>query len=178
MPDGSSRSADPLDVYRRPATSFVARFIGTTNLLPGTRGSDGILRVTGREFAVSGDTATEDVVISVRPEDAHLQVGDPPERNALPGTVVFVRDLGEMFECYVDCGLDANVVVAGSPRERVDVQQGQQVSVSFPRGGVRRGGRERADVSERREAHPRRLPGARPPAPDARDLLRGAVRRS
>lgn len=122
----------PLDVYRRPATSFVARFIGTTNLLSGTRGSDGILRVTGREFSVSGDTATEDVVISVRPEDAHLQVGDLPERNALPGTVVFVRDLGEMFECYVDCGLDANVVVAGSPRERVDVQQGQQVSVSFP----------------------------------------------
>ena len=29
-----------------------------------------------------------------------------PERNALPGTVVFVRDLGELFECYVDCGLD------------------------------------------------------------------------
>jgi putative spermidine/putrescine transport system ATP-binding protein len=122
----------PLDVYRRPATSFVARFIGTTNLLAATRGGDGVLRVVGREFDVSGDVATGDVVISVRPEDAHLQVGEPPERNSLPGTVVFVRDLGEMFECYVDCGSDANIVVAGSPRERVQVQQGQHVTVSFP----------------------------------------------
>ena len=122
----------PLDVYRRPATSFVARFIGTTNLLPGTRGSDGVLRVSGCEFAVSGDAVPGNVVISVRPEDAQLSLGNPPERNALPGTVVFVRDLGEMFECYVDCGLDDNVVVAGSPRERVEVQQGQRVAVSFP----------------------------------------------
>jgi putative spermidine/putrescine transport system ATP-binding protein len=124
---------EPLEVYRRPATSFVARFIGTTNLLPATRGSDdGILRVSGREFAVSGDATSGDVVISVRPEDAHLSIGDPPERNALPGTVVFVRDLGEMFECYVDCGLEDNVVVAGSPRERVQVRQGERVAVTFP----------------------------------------------
>ena len=45
---------------------------------------------------------------------------------------MFVRDLGEMFECYVDCGLDDNVVVAGSPRERVQVEQGQRVAISFP----------------------------------------------
>ena len=88
--------------------------------------------MAGREFAVTGDEAAGDVVISVRPEDAHLVLGDPPERNALPGTVVFVRDLGEMFECYVDCGLGDNVIVAGSPRERVQVQQGQRVTVSFP----------------------------------------------
>jgi putative spermidine/putrescine transport system ATP-binding protein len=122
----------PLDVYRRPATSFVARFIGTTNLLAATRGGDGVLRVAGHEFAVSGNVDSRDIVISVRPEDAHLQVDEATEPNTLPGTVVFVRDLGEMFECYVDCGLDANVVVAGSPRERVQLQQGQQVTVSFP----------------------------------------------
>jgi putative spermidine/putrescine transport system ATP-binding protein len=122
----------PLDVYRRPATSFVARFIGTTNLLSGTRVGDGVMRVAGREFAVIGDMTAEDIVISVRPEEAHLLVGDAPERNALPGTIVFVRDLGEMFECYVDCGMDEHVVVAGSPRERVQVQQGQRVTVSFP----------------------------------------------
>jgi ABC-type Fe3+/spermidine/putrescine transport system ATPase subunit len=81
---------------------------------------------------VSGDVTSGDVVISVRPEDAHLSIGDPPERNALPGTVVFVRDLGEMFECYVDCGLEDNVVVAGSPRERVQVRQGERVAVTFP----------------------------------------------
>ena len=123
---------EPLDVYRRPATSFVARFIGTTNLLRAIRGSDGSLQVADRRFTVSGDPGSGNVVISVRPEDAHLSPGDLPDRNALPGRLVFVRDLGEMFECYVDCGLDDHVVVAGSPRERVQVQQGQAVAVSFP----------------------------------------------
>ena len=41
-------------------------------------------------------------------------------------------DLGELFECYVDCGLDENVVVAGSPRDRVPVGQGDRVTVTFP----------------------------------------------
>ena len=88
--------------------------------------------MAGSEFVVSGDGTAGDVVVSVRPEDATLVLEAPAERNALPGTVVFVRDLGELFECYVDCGLDANVIVAGSPRERVQVRQGQRVTVSFP----------------------------------------------
>jgi putative spermidine/putrescine transport system ATP-binding protein len=124
---------EPLDVYRKPASAFVARFIGSTNLLRGERGTDGSVVVSGREFLVMGEVPYEGAAVSVRPEDAHLVVGELPERNALPGTVVFVRDLGELFECYVDCGLDENVIVAGSPRERVDVQQGQRVSVVFPK---------------------------------------------
>ena len=55
-----------------------------------------------------------------------------PERNALPGTVVFVRDLGELFECFVDCGVGEHVIVAGSPRDWVPVQQGAEVAVRFP----------------------------------------------
>ncbi len=104
----------PLDVYRRPGSPFVAGFIGRTNLLRG-------------EAERSGE-----VTISVRPESAQLAVGGLAERNALPGTVVFVRDLGELFECFVDCGLDEHVIVAGSPRDWVPVEQGAEVVVRFP----------------------------------------------
>ena len=72
------------------------------------------------------------MTISVRPEAAQLVVDGAPERNVLPGTVVFVRDLGELFECFVDCGMDEHVIVAGSPRDWVPVQQGAQVAVRFP----------------------------------------------
>ena len=123
---------EPLDVYRRPETPFVASFIGRTNLLRG-QVTDGEVRIVGRPFDVDRPVASGPITLSVRPEDAHLQTTTTPERNALPGRVVFVRDLGELFECYVDCGLDEPVVVAGSPRERVEVQQGQPVSVAFPR---------------------------------------------
>lgn len=125
----------PLEVYRRPATAFVARFIGSTNLLEGRALADGRVRVGDAELEVAGGHAAaegERVVISVRPEDAHLAPGEPDGPNALGGTVVFVRDLGELFECYVDCGLDRHVVVAGSPRERVPVGQGDRVTVRFP----------------------------------------------
>ena len=123
----------PLEVYRRPATAFVARFIGATNLLPGVA-VDGMVRVRDREFAVTGESpVTDEVVLSIRPEETHLSTSDLPERNALEGTVVFVRDLGELFECFVDCGLDKHVVVAGSPREKMPVAQGDRVVVVFPR---------------------------------------------
>jgi putative spermidine/putrescine transport system ATP-binding protein len=124
---------EPLEVYRRPGSSFVASFIGRTNLLAGTVSGDATVTVAGTPFATAGDhRASGDVTISIRPEETHVLVGERPDQNALPGTVVFVRDLGELFECYVDCGLADHVVVAGSPRERVAVEQGQQVVVSFP----------------------------------------------
>ena len=122
----------PLDVYRKPASAFVASFIGSTNLLRGERGADGSVVVAGREFRVTGEVPPEGAVVSVRPEHAHIEVGGLPDRNALPGTVVFVRDLGELFECYVDCGVGEHVIVAGSPRDRIEVEQGQRVAVSFP----------------------------------------------
>jgi putative spermidine/putrescine transport system ATP-binding protein len=124
---------EPLEVYRRPESAFVARFIGSTNLLEGSAADDGSVRVRDRRFALNGDRPVRgSVLLSVRPEETHLQTEVEEDDNTLPGTVVFVRDLGELFECYVDCGLDDNVVVAGSPRERVTVTQGDRVSVRFP----------------------------------------------
>jgi putative spermidine/putrescine transport system ATP-binding protein len=123
----------PLEVYRRPASPFVAGFIGRTNLLRAEAAGDGRVTVAGHPFDVAGEAdLTGDVAISVRPEAAQLVAGDVPDRNALPGTVVFVRDLGELFECYVDCGLDEHVIVAGSPRDWVPVAQGTKVGVRFP----------------------------------------------
>ena len=123
----------PLEVYRQPASPFVAGFIGRTNLLRGDASGDGRVAVAGRPFDVAGEADfTGQVAISVRPEAAQLVAGDIPDRNALPGTVVFVRDLGELFECFVDCGLDEHVIVAGSPRDWVPVAQGTTVSVRFP----------------------------------------------
>jgi putative spermidine/putrescine transport system ATP-binding protein len=104
----------PLEVYRQPGSPFVAGFIGRTNLLRGEADHTG------------------EVTLSVRPESAQLVVEGVPERNVLPGTVVFVRDLGELFECFVDCGMEEHVIVAGSPRDWVPVQQGAQVTVRFP----------------------------------------------
>jgi putative spermidine/putrescine transport system ATP-binding protein len=123
----------PLEVYRQPGSPFVAGFIGRTNLLRGEAAGDGSVVVVGRPFDVAGEAdATGPITISVRPESAQLHTDADGERNTLPGTVVFVRDLGELFECFVDCGLEEHVIVAGSPRDWVPVEQGAAVSVRFP----------------------------------------------
>jgi putative spermidine/putrescine transport system ATP-binding protein len=135
MQDGRvEQVGEPLEVYRRPESAFVARFIGSTNLLQGSANGDGAVMVRDRRFAVDGGEPPRSgaVLLSVRPEETHLETGDAGADNTLSGTVVFVRDLGELFECYVDCGLEDNVVVAGSPRERVQVSQGDRVTVRFP----------------------------------------------
>jgi putative spermidine/putrescine transport system ATP-binding protein len=127
------QAGPPLEVYRRPGSPFVAGFIGRTNLLRGAASGDGGITVAGRPFDVAGGAdRAGDVAVSVRPEAAQLVVDGAPDRNTLPGTVVFVRDLGELFECYVDCHLGEHVIVAGSPRDWVPVEQGADVWVRFP----------------------------------------------
>ncbi|MFN2489323.1 MAG: ABC transporter ATP-binding protein [Actinomycetota bacterium] len=123
----------PLEVYRRPATAFVARFIGTTNLLGGERVSDNEVRIAGRTFHVEEaiDEGTE-VLLSIRPEDARLDGREGPEANRLPGRIVFKRDLGELSQWYVDCGLDENIIVNSPGRSERHLEQGTDVTVVFP----------------------------------------------
>ena len=58
----------PEELYRRPATTFVAGFIGSpsTNLVDGTL-SDGVFEADGVRFAVPGSLGR--VTLGVRPED-------------------------------------------------------------------------------------------------------------
>jgi ABC-type Fe3+/spermidine/putrescine transport system ATPase subunit len=126
---------EALDVYRHPTTAFVARFVGSSNVLRGTAVASDRMRLGDHDVRVGGTalTAGAEVTVSLRPEEAHLTLDDRAADgdNVLGGTVVFMRDLGELFECYVDVGLDDPVIVAGSPRERIDVRPGDRASVAF-----------------------------------------------
>ena len=75
MPARSSSSGSPEELYERPATRFVADFIGTTNLLQGTvEGVDGEVAVialgSGERIRAAGAglRAGRAVELSVRPE--------------------------------------------------------------------------------------------------------------
>ena len=64
----------PTDIYNEPANSFVADFIGESNILNGTMVQDRLVRFMGRDFecvdAGFGENASVDVVI--RPEDIYI----------------------------------------------------------------------------------------------------------
>ena len=95
----------PADLYHRPATSFVAAFVGETNLLPGkvTQRDGKAIRVqtaAGEVLAANGSHAADDVVLSIRPESMRIARADaaPTGTNRLRGAVAETTFLGEASE--------------------------------------------------------------------------------
>ncbi len=80
----------PLEVYRRPATTFVAGFLGSPpmNLLPAAVAS-GAIRLGGAVLPAPFPLPEGPVTIGIRPED--LEIADD---GALRGEVVAVEPLG------------------------------------------------------------------------------------
>lgn len=123
------QAASPVEIYRRPADSFVADFIGSTNLIEIEADRAG--RATAFDAALPGielpDGATK-ALVSVRPEDVRLVAKD---QGAFTGRVNFVRDLGGTIETFVEIG-DKTIVAVTTPRERTATVAGDEVGVSLP----------------------------------------------
>ena len=87
----------PLEVYRRPATRFVASFLGTPGMgfLP-ARAESGRVRAAGVDVALPASLAahTGDIVLGVRPHDVRRAAGE----GALRLAVEVVEAMG--FEAY------------------------------------------------------------------------------
>ncbi|MER8089400.1 ABC transporter ATP-binding protein [Streptomyces sp. NPDC087532] len=62
--------APPAELYERPATAFVAEFVGTMNRLPGRLTGGDMVEVAGRRLPVDGEVpAGREVDVLVRPEN-------------------------------------------------------------------------------------------------------------
>jgi multiple sugar transport system ATP-binding protein len=96
----------PLEVYRRPANTFVARFLGNPpmNLLNGRLvdlgGRPGI-EIAGHRMSLGGlwsqsigTQAGRDVIVGVRPEDLYEHAADQREMQRLPVRVISIEQLG------------------------------------------------------------------------------------
>ena len=119
----------PWEIYFRPATRFVADFVGTVNFLEGTarRDADGGLTVDhlGMRLRVDegGDFRDgEAVTLVVRPECIRILGADEtaPEGTALHGVIENYSFLGRMIRYWVRVGTevfvidDANVDLTGA----------------------------------------------------------------
>ena len=121
------QAASPIEIYRQPADSFVADFIGQTNLIE-VEASGGKTTVLGQP--VAGLKLPADLTkatLSIRPEDVHLTA---PRDGALAGTVTFLRDLGGTIETFVDVA-GRQIVAVSTPRERPNVSVGDKVGIAL-----------------------------------------------
>lgn len=130
MGEGRIRqAASPIEIYRQPADTFVADFIGSTNLLKVENGVNGSALVAGTaiEDLQLPDGLTE-AQLSIRPEDLRLVA---PAEAALRGRVTFLRDLGGTIETFVEVA-GTQVVAVSTPRERPEVAVGEETGVILP----------------------------------------------
>lgn len=90
------------DLYKRPASRFVATFIGQCNLLDGQVRAPGRFETTdGRAFGFAGARAAGPAALCFRPEQARLAATAPEGMNALPVTVRSVTYLGPATDVEV-----------------------------------------------------------------------------
>lgn len=125
----------PLEIYRDPADTFVADFIGTTNLLKGIYSGSGEASVLGKilkiESMPDGLASGNEINISVRPEDISILPGAREGENSLQGKVTFVRDVGSSVEIYLDCD-GFQIISQSTPQGRPAVKQGDAGTAVLP----------------------------------------------
>jgi iron(III) transport system ATP-binding protein len=129
------QAGTPEDIYQRPKTEFVARFIGGANLFKGQwDGGDTVacanglvLRCGSGEFAAPGHTA-----VSVRHHDVRLSSLAPatPQNNSIAGTVTRQVYLGAHRDYLVTLA-NGETVRAVTP-VTVRMQAGDTAWLHFP----------------------------------------------
>jgi spermidine/putrescine transport system ATP-binding protein len=104
----------PEEIYRRPASRFVADFIGESNFLEVQRAGDGRV-VAGDGSSVACSPPSGDwrrATLMIRPEDVRLMEGNG-HREGLTGRVVRSSFLGSFTRVAIQCdGADAQIMAA------------------------------------------------------------------
>ena len=89
----------PLEIYRRPATAFVADFIGTMNFMPGYMDGPGRVRLGQISLACETDGLEPGaaVTIAVRPEDIVVGEAKDGEENTFEIELETMEFLGSFY---------------------------------------------------------------------------------
>jgi len=131
MRDGHiEQLAPPTEVYSRPATSFVAEFVGLSNRLAGTV-SGQTVTVRGRDLPlVDPATPPGPAIALVRPEAVTLASESSGDSGPLTGTVIATTFLGATSRMTVDLG-DVTILAQLPTSDATALPAGSQVALSI-----------------------------------------------
>jgi iron(III) transport system ATP-binding protein len=123
--------AAPHELYARPATPFVADFVGTTNFMPATFVAPGKVAAGGRELAAdtpAGLSTGAKLRLCVRPED------------------ILVRNVAESAANRIEVSVDELIFMGAFSRAKLGVAGGVALQADFSANllrdvGVREGSR-------------------------------------
>ena len=133
----------PLEIYREPATAFVADFIGTMNFLPAKVCGDSRVRLGELELACNLDGMVGEgaVTLALRPEDVVLQGVEAGDENAFEARIAEAEFLGAFIR--------AELAIPGSDESRIradfsinlvrrlNINAGDKILVALPKQHLR-----------------------------------------
>ncbi len=134
------QSGTPADVMNRPATEFVAGFVGMENIFEGTviTSAHGLLscEVAERRFEVAGHGEPgAKMIFCIRPEHVLLAIDDPDRhtsaRNVFAGNVTRIVPLGMISKVYLECGFPLVATVTNQSLAELHLLPGSHVFASF-----------------------------------------------
>ncbi|WP_337875103.1 ABC transporter ATP-binding protein [Elioraea sp.] len=127
----------PGQLYERPATRFVADFLGKSNFLEGRiveRRADGFAyAVDGARFLQDGPAPPgETVLIALRPEKIAIAADGEAAANTVEGTIAAWSYFGTSFALVVATGAGTFQVTVPAWRCPVEPAEGRRVRLAWP----------------------------------------------
>ncbi|MEP4195277.1 MAG: ABC transporter ATP-binding protein [Aliishimia sp.] len=131
----------PKDIYRAPATRFVAEFVGRNNILSGTieqseRGR-AQLKTSCGHFTLETDLAVgQDATFVISADLVHLSSETPDAENAVQCTLISEEFVGSMVTLFLEAADGHEFKVQMQERElsKFDLHGGDQVWLSWSAG--------------------------------------------
>ena len=143
---GVEQVGTPAEVYERPATAFVAGFIGRTNLFKGRLAADGRVACEGGLELVTAagpqHPPGEAVAVSIRPHTVALApaagagapAADAAGLNVFTGTVTRASYFGDAMDYQVAiAGTGCTLRATGAPESRLAIGQAVVVRIAADR---------------------------------------------
>jgi len=132
------QSGSPEDIYDRPQSEFVARFIGSSNVIKGAALDEARIDFAGVPLRCVGDKLKvgTQTPVSIRPHDIALSASQPQQSdNIVPATVVRQVFLGGSRDYMVEVrdGTQLRIVTAAQD----NIPQGSSVWLHLPPGRCR-----------------------------------------
>lgn len=133
--------ASPEDIFRRPASEFVARFVGARNIFRGEvhMEPDGFTTLSVDGMSISVVTEVEGPAHgSIRPEEIVIsrELLDSSARNCLRGHIVELKDRGTLVYVTVRVPPDFVCVATRRSLEEMELREGMEVYIAFKASAV------------------------------------------
>lgn len=139
MKEGSiEQIGDPISIYKKPVSQYVANFVGTSNFFRGVL-KEGYIQ--GKDFKIKTAKTKESsfnrVYGAIRPEKVEIVRGQPDKErfkeNELPGKLIVVNYLGLMVRLLFKVG-EMEIIIDCLERdfEEMKIKRGDTLTLYFP----------------------------------------------